>query len=158
VKPTSLPPAGQANTDRPTTSVRHESEVSLAEFLAHKATISTGRGLALDPLGGDLAQALIKAGWQPPNLRKRAGQASGKARAGGKILRQIFIEFVMSDLPATFRNSPRSVETVARVQDGLQRIAGELPTIGKSLIASDDTVQRDIYQLGYRGRKGRVTK
>jgi len=39
MKPTSFPPAGQANTDRPTTSVRHEPEVSLAELLAHKVGV-----------------------------------------------------------------------------------------------------------------------
>lgn len=129
---------------------RHSLDAEFAEVLAEVATQATRQALVRNPLGRELVRALCDRGWQPPSLRASAGRKSGETRAVGKLFRRGAIRVIMDGLPATYRNAPRSNATIVRVQAELKQMAPHYFTLSKFLIVSDDTVQRDIFQLGYR--------
>jgi hypothetical protein len=140
---------------------RRRLDVSLAKFLAYRATRATSE--PGDELGWSLAEALTQNGWQPPAVRKKGGANSGKARQKKMQIRRDTVNIIMQRLPTSYRNSPSSNFTINKVIEILENYANFMASsditaaLAPLFRASFDTVKRDILKGGHR-HMSRVTR
>jgi hypothetical protein len=110
-----------------------------------------------------LADALVEQGWRPPSAsagQRAGGKASGQARIVGKVVRRALVDGIVQNLPASYRNHPRSAATLNRVADELRKLAAS-PYLSERMKAwatgSHATLKTDIDALGFRAKQ-RITR